>query len=124
VAGVVTWTAATGGVGRSAAIVGGIACLRLMAAEPIARVGLRRPTVLGSLSPRRKVLVAAVGLRSGARVRRPRLAGVRSSAAVATVIAFGGLAAGIAILVRGQERETMRQRGLRRSTRRMGRSLP
>jgi hypothetical protein len=87
-------------------------------------VVLRRPTMLGSISARRTLFLAAFGLHLGLVYVASRLAGIRSSFAVATMIAVGGLAAGVAILVRGGERETARQRGRERRGRRIGRTLP
>jgi hypothetical protein len=54
-AGVLVWTVATGGAGRPGAVVGGLACLGLLAVEPLAR----------RLDPRRRGLLDPLDRRPG-----------------------------------------------------------
>jgi hypothetical protein len=101
VAGIVLWTVASGGIGRPASIVGGIACLGLLMVEPLVRVLGNRTTILERLPRRRTAIAAAVGLHLAIVLVASRLAGVRSGVVAATVIGVGALGAGAVVLVRG-----------------------
>ena len=105
VAGSLLWVVASGGVGRGSAVIGGIACLGLLAVEPIAR----------RLHPdRRSVLSRLPGGLLGAPVAAvvqlllvyvaSRVAGTRSSVAAAATIAMAGaaVAVGLALAAAGK----------------------
>jgi len=84
--GVYTWTVAVGGHARDGAVVGGLACLGMLVLAPIAawrRTGDRRP---GAILLVHAALVAFVA----------RVAGVRDSAAAATLLALAAAAVAVA----------------------------
>jgi hypothetical protein len=96
--GVVAWVAAVGGIGRAGSIVGGVACLGLLVAEPVARVLarirgplLRRPGALAAIGMG-VAQVALVAVMS-------RVAGFEKTKDDAAVIAGTALAVSIVVCV-------------------------
>jgi hypothetical protein len=93
VAGVYVWVVAVGGSLRAGAVIGGLGCLGLLAAEPLARAISAGKSRLPFAWPS-GLAAAAVGLIHGVLVLVcSRMAGVRRSAWVAGLIAGGTLAA-------------------------------
>jgi hypothetical protein len=108
VAGSLLWVVASGGVGRGSAVIGGIACLGLLAVEPIARrLHPHRRSVLSRLpdGPLGAPVVAAVQLPLV--YVASRVAGTRSSVAAAAAIAMAGgaVAVGLALAASGKAPE-------------------
>jgi hypothetical protein len=98
VAGSLGWVVATGGAGRPSAVVGGAACLGLLAVEPVARrLDRERRSVLRCVpgGPLGAVVVAAVQL--GLVYVAARVAGTRPTLAGAAAVAGAELAAGVAL---------------------------
>jgi hypothetical protein len=98
VAGSLGWLVATGGAGRPSAVVGGAACLGLLAIEPLARrLDPRRRSLLGCVpgGPVGAVVVAAAQL--GLVFVAARVAGTRPTLAGAAAVAGVELAAGIGL---------------------------
>jgi hypothetical protein len=93
--GLLAWTVGQGGTFRDTAIVGGLACLGLLVAEPLGRLlranrnGRRLPRPLG-------VLVAVLVAHVVVVLVAARLAGLGDDLAIASVIAVLALAAGAA----------------------------
>ena len=107
-AGSLLWVVAFGGVGRGSAVVGGIACLGLLAVEPIARrLHPGRRSVLSRLpgGPLGALVAAAVQLPLV--YVASRVAGTRPSVAAAAVLAMAGgaVAVGLALVATGRARE-------------------
>jgi hypothetical protein len=100
--GALAWVAAFDGRGRLSAIIGGVACLGLFAAEPVARViRLSGPGVLAAL-PRRWWSAIVVGIgQAGLVAVAARLAGERSAAKEAAVIVAMELGVAVVLLVLG-----------------------
>ncbi len=101
--GLVAWTIAVGGAGRTSSIVGGLACLGLLVLEPVTR-GIRRdrPSALELLiSPRpRSVVVIALAHLVVVYVAS-RVAGLRATVAEATVILAVEVTVVLAVLALG-----------------------
>lgn len=98
--GVLAYVAAWGGRGREGAVVGALAGLGVLIAEPIAR-RVRGTTLLDHL-PRRWWAVPAGAILQGAVVfGTSRLAGLRGSAVVAGALSLAVLAATVATLLLG-----------------------
>jgi len=92
--GVLLWVVAAGSDGRASAVVGGIACLGLLAVEPLARLlDPGRGSVLERLPTTRWGVAAAALLHLGLVLVAARVAGVRPNTAVAVTIALGELCA-------------------------------
>ncbi|MDQ1534983.1 MAG: hypothetical protein QOF28_2744 [Actinomycetota bacterium] len=100
--GALAWVAAFDGRGRLSAIIGGVACLGLFAAEPVARViRLSGPGVLAAL-PRRWWAAIVVGVgQAGLVAVAARLAGERSATKEAAVIVAMELGVAVVLLVLG-----------------------
>ena len=100
--GALAWVAAFDGRGRLSAIVAGVACLGLFAAEPIARViRLSGPGVLAAL-PRKWWVAIAVGAGQLVFVAvAGRLAGMRSEVKTAVAIVAMEMAVAVVLLVLG-----------------------
>lgn len=100
--GALAWVAAFDGRGRLSAIVAGVACLGLFAAEPIARViRLSGPGVLAAL-PRRWWTAIVVGIGQLAFVAvAARVAGKRSTVKEAVAIVAAELGVGVVLLALG-----------------------
>ncbi len=95
--GVLAWVATWGGRGREGAMVGAVAGLGVLVAEPVARA-MRGTTLLDRL-PRRWWAVPACSIFHGLVVfGTSRLAGLRESAIAAGAISVAVLAATVAIL--------------------------
>jgi hypothetical protein len=98
VAGSLGWVVATGGAGRPSAVVGGAACLALLAVEPLARrLDPERRSVLGCLPGGRRGVVVATAAQLGLVYVAARVAGTRPSVAGAAAVAGAELAAGIGL---------------------------
>jgi hypothetical protein len=98
VAGSLGWVVASGGAGRSSAVVGGAACLGLLAIEPLARrLDPRRRSPLGCVpgGPLGAVVVAAAHL--GLVYVAARVAGTGPTLAGAVAVAGAELAAGVGL---------------------------
>jgi hypothetical protein len=103
-AALVSWTAVVDGLGRPGAIVGGVACLGLLAVAPLVRAALergrplrRRPDQPVSLPLRDALAVGAVHLALVAACSR--IAGLRTSASQALAISAVAYALAAAALV-------------------------
>jgi hypothetical protein len=97
-AGALGWVVATGGAGRPSAVVGGAACLGLLAVEPLARrLDPERRSLLGCVpgGPWGAVVVAAAQL--GLVYVAARVAGTRPTVAAAVAVAGAELAAGVGL---------------------------
>lgn len=97
-AGVLGWVVATGGAGRPSAVVGGAACLGLLAVEPLARrLDRERRSLLGCVpgGPWGAVVVAVAQL--GLVYVAARVAGTRPTVAGAVAVAGAELAAGVGL---------------------------
>jgi hypothetical protein len=88
-----------GGRGRLSAVVGGVACLGLLALEPLARRLARGTSVLDSLprAPTTAVLVGAAQL--FVVLVATRMAGTRSSVAMAVLVGAASMTTFLVILV-------------------------
>jgi hypothetical protein len=94
--GALLWVVAVGGVGRGSAVVGGVACLGLLAVEPAARLlAPGRGSVLEHLPDGRWGAVAVAVVHLGLVYVAARVAGLRSTVAEAAVIASVELAAAV-----------------------------
>jgi hypothetical protein len=90
--GALLWVVGAGGAARGSAIVGGAACLGLLAVEPAARLlDPRHGSVLAWLPERRWGVVAAALPHLGLVYLAARVAGLRSTAAAAAAISLAGL---------------------------------
>jgi hypothetical protein len=88
VAAVLAWTVATGGVGRSGSVVGGLACLGLLAVEPAVRLlDPRRRSPLDPLERRPGLAVAALATQLVLVALAARVVGRPERAATALVLA-------------------------------------
>ena len=98
-AGALAWTAALEGRGRLAAVVGGVACLGLLVAEPVARLlSPGRKSVLDRL-PRQWWSAVALGLLQLAVVFvASRVAGILHDVRQASIIAVADLSAAVLVL--------------------------
>jgi hypothetical protein len=86
--GALLWVVAAGSGGRGSAVVGGVACLGLLAVEPLARLlDPRRESVLEWLPPGRGGVVAAALPHLGLVYLAARVAGLRPTVAPAVAIA-------------------------------------
>jgi hypothetical protein len=104
-AALLAWTVVTGGAGRPGSVAGGLACLGVLAVEPVARLLDRgrgghppapaRPRGTANL-PGPAVLLAAQLLMVGVAAR---VVGRPASLAVAVPLALGELAVGVAVAV-------------------------
>jgi hypothetical protein len=84
--GLLAWVAAAGGAGRPGAVVGGLACLGVLALGPVAVWSAARPVVVVAVQV---ALVAVVA----------RIAGLEQSAGIALVIAFAAYGVAVVVLV-------------------------
>jgi hypothetical protein len=116
--GVVAWTAAAGGLARPSSIVGGIACLGLLIAEPLARAIAPTGSSLLHLVERRWWGVVPVAAGQLALVYiASRWAGLRPGVGEAVVIVMIELAVAVAIIagyggvLRGRSRTAQIQQG-------------
>jgi hypothetical protein len=98
VAGLVTWTVAVDGRGRHSAIVGGLGCLGLLVAEPVAAALRRRGRSVPRLGSLRAV-VGGVVVQVAVVLVASRVAGLRPATGEALVIAVILLAAVALVLV-------------------------
>jgi hypothetical protein len=90
--GVLLWVVGAGGAARGSAVVGGAACLGLLAVEPVARLlDPRRDSVLEWLPESRWGVVAAALPHLGLVYLAARVAGLRATVAAAAAIALAGL---------------------------------
>jgi hypothetical protein len=97
--GALAWTAAFEGLGRPASIVGGIACLGLFVAEPLARLGQGRTGAILSWLPLRWWVAFPVVFGHLVLVFvASRIAGLRTGVGAAAVIALIELATAVAVL--------------------------
>jgi hypothetical protein len=88
VAAVLAWTVATGGAGRSGSVVGGLACLGLLAVEPAVRLlDPRRRSPLDPLERRPGLAVAALATQLVLVALAARVVGRPERAATALVLA-------------------------------------
>ena len=99
--GVAIWVAAAGGAGRGSAVVGGIACLGLLAVEPVARLlDPAHDSVLECLPGGRPRVVLAAMLQLGLVFIGARVVGLRptvpAAVAVALPVALGAVALALA----------------------------
>lgn len=99
--GVALWVAAAGGVGRGSAVVGGIACLGLLAVEPVARLlDPAHDSVLECLPGGRPRAVLAAVLQLALAFIGARVVGVQptvpAAVAVALPVALGAVALALA----------------------------
>jgi hypothetical protein len=98
-AGALLWVVAAGGGGRGSAVVGGVACLGLLAVEPLARLlDAGHESVLEWRSAGRRS-AAAVLIHVGLVLVAARVAGLRSTVASAVTIALAELCAAILLAV-------------------------
>jgi hypothetical protein len=97
--GAVLFAVVVGGRGRLSAVVGGVACLGLLALEPLARRLARGTSVLDSLprAPTTAVLVGAAQLLVV--LVATRIAGTRSSVAMAVLVSAVSMTTFLVILV-------------------------
>jgi hypothetical protein len=94
--GALCWVVAAGGIGRGSAVVGGVACLGLLAVEPAARLlAPSHGSVLEHLPDGRWGVVAVAVVHLGLVYVAARVAGLRSTVAEAAVIASVELAAAV-----------------------------
>lgn len=94
VVGLLAWVAAVGGRGRLSAVVGGVACLGLLVAEPAGRLlAGGGPGATDRLPARRRWVVAVAGAQAVVVVVASRLAGARHDLAGAIAVASGALGA-------------------------------
>jgi hypothetical protein len=99
-AGSLLWVVATGGVGRGSSIIGGIACLGLLAAEPLARLlHPGRRSVLDLLPDGRLGAVVAGVLHLGLVYVAARVAGTRATLAEATTVALAEFGMAVALML-------------------------
>jgi len=95
--GVLLWVVAAGGSGRGSAVVGGVACLGLLAVEPVARLlDPDRQSVLGHLPDGRWGAAAVALLHLGLVYLAARVAGLRPTVATAVTIALVDFAVAVA----------------------------
>jgi hypothetical protein len=96
--GLLLWIVAAEGVGRSSSLVGGIACLGLLAVEPIARLlDPDRESIVGYLpSGRSGALVVAI-LHLGLVYVAARVAGTRRTMAEAAFVALAELVVAVVL---------------------------
>lgn len=100
-AGVVLWVVAAGGAGRGSAVVGGVACLGLLAVEPVARLlDPAHDSVLECLPGGRPRAVLAAVLQLGLAFIGARVVGLQptvpAAVAVALPVALGAVALAMA----------------------------
>jgi len=94
------WTAAVGGVGRPSSAVGAVACLGVLAAEPLAQALGSRYGIALEQAARRSWGQLPVGLLHLVLVYLgSRVAGFRSSVITAAVVAGAALAGGVALFL-------------------------
>jgi hypothetical protein len=97
-AGTLLYVVASGGSGRGSAVVGGVACLGLLAVEPVARLLDRRHrSILACLPGGRWSAVAAAVAHTGLVYIAARVAGLRATVAVAVTIALVELAVAVVL---------------------------
>jgi hypothetical protein len=100
VMGLVAWTAAVGGVGRPGSAVGAVACLGVLAAEPIARaLGSSHEIALDRAAGRWWGPLPLSVLHLVLVYLGSRVAGLRPSFVMAAVIAGAAIAGGIALFL-------------------------
>jgi hypothetical protein len=98
--GLVAWTAAVGGVGRPGSAVGAVACLGVLAAEPMARVlGSSHETALDRVAGRWWGPLPVSVLHLVLVYLGSRVAGLRPSLVMAAVIAGAAITGGIALFL-------------------------
>jgi hypothetical protein len=85
--GLIVWTAAAGGRGRAGSIVGGMACLGIVLLEPPVRSLLRARARPAPRKPWVRDALVIAGLHFGVVIVCSRIAGLRSSAEIAAIIA-------------------------------------
>ena len=97
-AGTLLWVVSAGGVGRASSVIGGVACLGLLAVEPLAR-GLRpdHRSVVDCLPSGRWEVPAVAALHLGLVYVAARVVGLRPSATQAGVLAGVGLAGAVLV---------------------------
>ena len=104
-AGLLTWTVASGGAGRPGSVVGGLACLGLLAVEPVARrLDPRRRGPLGPLERRPALAWAVLAAQAVLAGVAARVVGRPERAATALLLAAAEAAVALAaalLLVRG-----------------------
>jgi hypothetical protein len=97
-AGTVSWAVVVDGIGRPGAMVGGLACLGMLVVEPLARWGWR---AAGGIAPSGELprLALVLGLHVALVAACSRVAGLRTSATEALVLAAVAYAATAAAFV-------------------------
>jgi hypothetical protein len=118
--GALAWTAAFEGRGRHTAIIGGVACLGLFVAEPLARLvqGLR-PTALEALPKTWWMAIPVAVVHLALVFVASRIAGLRTEVSQAVLISAMGLVSAVAVLWAVQsELPTVAPRSLERGSRR------
>lgn len=99
--GLVAWVAGMDGFAREGSLVGALACVGLLVAEPAAMLLARTPTRrgLGFLGGEWWTAIPAIGLQVGAVYVASRVAGFRDLPSEAAAIAGAGLAASMVAMV-------------------------
>jgi hypothetical protein len=96
--GSLAWVAAVGGLGRQSAVVGGLACIGLLACEPAGRLLARRPTGPLGLNPAGGTAAVPAAVAQLAVVfLASRVAGTQTSTRSAIILAAGDLALATAL---------------------------
>jgi hypothetical protein len=115
--GALAWISAFEGIGRRGAIVGGVACLGLFVAEPIAKwLRLGAPTFFETLPARVWMAIPVAGAHLVLVVVASRVAGLRTVVGQAVVVASVALVIGVAVvLALGTVPDRTRPRSPRRS---------
>jgi hypothetical protein len=95
-AGIILWVVGAGGAGRGSSVVGGVACLGLLAVEPLARrLHPGRRSVLDRLPDGHRGVAVAVVAQAGLVYVAARVAGLRSTVEQAGVIVLVELTAAV-----------------------------
>ncbi len=111
--GVSVWAITLGGVGRPASLIGAIACVGLLAADPIARLLTRtRDTALDSLGSGWAVLIICSAAQLFVVLAISRTAGLVDSVAVASTVATFLLGAAVAAIAASKRGVMADQTGL------------